>query len=103
VVNRKRAVQGNRDVYRFVRVPIAPHPAVEMTPAGANTRSKYSTISHTLPIDLVDHLRTFAHYQRVSASSVMEFALRNFFGKRDDAKLGAALRRQGAGPRRKRS
>jgi hypothetical protein len=33
----------------------------------------------------------------------VEFALRNLFHKRDDAQLGAALRRQGAGPRRKQS
>jgi hypothetical protein len=83
-----------------VRLAIVERPAVGITPAAANTRSKYSTISHTLPVDLVDHLRAFAHYQRVSASSVMEFALRKLFRKRDD-QLGAALRRQGAGPRRK--
>jgi hypothetical protein len=101
VVNRKRAVQGRREVYGSARLAIAQRPAVSI--ASENARSKYSTISHTLPIDLVDHLRAFAHYQRVSASSVMEFALRNLFRKRDDAQLGAALRRQGAGPRRKQS
>jgi len=64
-------------------------------------RSNYATISHTLPVDLVEHLRAFSHYQRVSASSVIEFALLNFFRTRDDATLGAMLRRKGAGPRRK--
>jgi hypothetical protein len=74
-----------------------------VAPAATNATYNYSTISHTLPIDLVDHLRAFAHYQRVSASSVMEFALRNLFRKRDDDRLGASMRRGGAGPRRKRS
>ena len=103
MASRKRAVQGRHDLDGSVRPATAPRPAVGLAPAAANTHSNYSTISHTLPIDLVDHLRAFAHYQRVSASSVMEFALRNFFHKRDDARLGAAMRRGGAGPRRKRS
>jgi hypothetical protein len=64
-------------------------------------RSTYATISHTLPLDVVEHLRAFSHYQRVSASSVIEFALVNFFKSRDDAELGTLLRRKGAGPRRK--
>jgi len=67
----------------------------------ASARSSYATISHTLPLDLVEHLRAFSHYQRVSASSVIEFALVHFFKSRDDAELGAMLRRKGAGPRRK--
>jgi len=101
VASRKRAIQRSRDLNGSARPAIAQHPAAGLAPAAAHTRSNYSTISHTLPIDLVDHLRAFAHYQRVSASSVMEFALRNLFHKRDDARLGAAMRRGGAGPRRK--
>jgi hypothetical protein len=60
----------------------------------------YATISHTLPHDLVGRLRAFAHYERVSASSLIEFALRKVF-KQDDAQLGSQLRRRGAGLRRK--
>jgi hypothetical protein len=67
----------------------------------ARNRAIYATISHTLPLDLAERLRTFAHYQRVSASSVMEFALVSLFRTRDDVALGATLRRKGAGPRRK--
>jgi len=72
---------------------------------GAAPRSmstpRYATISHTLPLDLAERLRAFAHYQRVSASSVLESALVSLFKTRDDAALGAVLRRKGAGPRRK--
>jgi hypothetical protein len=50
---------------------------------------------------MVERLRAFAHYERVSASAVIEFALLAFFRTRDDASLGAMLRRRGAGPRRK--
>ena len=64
-------------------------------------RASYETISHTLPSDMVEHLRAFAHYERVSASAVIEFALLSFFRTRDDATLGSMLRRKGAGPRRK--
>lgn len=64
-------------------------------------KAPYATISHTLPLHLVEHLRAFAHYQRVSASSVIEFAVLSLFKARDDEVLGATLRRKGAGPRRK--
>jgi hypothetical protein len=67
----------------------------------ARDRALYATISHTLPLDLAERLRAFAHYERVSASSVMEFALVSLFRTRDDTALGAKLRRKGAGPRRK--
>ena len=67
----------------------------------APPKTSYATISHTLPLDLTEHLRAFAHYQRVSASAVIEYALVGLFRTRDDAQLGAMLRRRGAGPRRK--
>jgi len=69
--------------------------------APLGSRASYATISHTLPLDVIEHLRAFAHFQRVSASSVIEFSLSSFFKTRDDAALGAMLRRRGAGPRRK--
>lgn len=100
---RKRATSKKRDLNGSAGRKAPRPPVVETIVVAPEGRSKYSTISHTLPLDLVDHLRAFAHYQRVSASSVMEFALRNLFSRRDDSRLGAAMRREGAGPRRKRS
>jgi hypothetical protein len=46
-------------------------------------------------------LEEFAFRQRVSESSVIEFALAQFFKRGDDQQLGSVLRRNGAGRRRK--
>ncbi|MBV8281123.1 MAG: hypothetical protein JO347_03545 [Candidatus Eremiobacteraeota bacterium] len=67
----------------------------------APPKTSYATISHTLPLALTERLRAFAHYERVSASAVIEYALVGLFRTRGDAQLGAMLRRKGAGPRRK--
>ncbi|MGI8736168.1 MAG: hypothetical protein DLM53_10990 [Candidatus Eremiobacter antarcticus] len=58
-------------------------------------------VSHTLDAGLAERLEEFAFMQRISESSVIEFALRTFFRKGDDAQLGGLLRRNGAGRRRR--
>ncbi|HXP92127.1 MAG TPA: hypothetical protein VN905_01535 [Candidatus Binatia bacterium] len=58
-------------------------------------------VSHTLTYDIAERLRTFAFYQRFSESAVIEYALVRLFANGDDMALGAALRRTGAGRRRK--
>lgn len=62
---------------------------------------RFIKISHTLEVVLAEHLEEFAFRQRISESSVIEFALRLFFGKRGDEKLGKSLRLNRAGRRRK--
>jgi hypothetical protein len=58
-------------------------------------------VSHTLTCEIAERLRTFAFHQRFSESAVIEYALVRLFTGADDAALGAALRRTGAGRRRK--
>lgn len=58
-------------------------------------------VSHTLSYDIAERLRTFAFFQRFSESAVIEYALVRLFASSDDAALGTALRRSGAGRRRK--
>ncbi len=58
-------------------------------------------VSHTLDAGLAERLEEFAFMQRISESSVIEFALRHFFRKGDDTQLGGLLRRNGAGRRRR--
>lgn len=58
-------------------------------------------VSHTLTLELAERLRTFAFYQRFSESAVIEYALIRLFASADDSALGTALRRTGAGRRRK--
>jgi hypothetical protein len=58
-------------------------------------------VSHTLTFDIAERLRTFAFYQRFSESAVIEYALVRLFASADDTSLGTALRRSGAGRRRK--
>lgn len=60
-------------------------------------------VSHTLDSGLAERLEEFAFMQRISESSVIEFALRLFFRKGDDTHLGGLLRRNGAGRRRRRA
>jgi hypothetical protein len=74
---------------------------VQLNAVAPTNHAAYATISHTLPNEIVLRLRAFAHYERVSASSLIEFALRKLFKTRDDKHLGSMLRRKGAGPRRK--
>jgi hypothetical protein len=58
-------------------------------------------VSHTLTLDIAERLREFAFHQRFSESAVIEYALVRLFSSSDDAALGSALRRSGAGRRRK--
>jgi len=58
-------------------------------------------VSHTLTSDVAERLRTFAFYERFSESAVIEYALVRLFASADDSALGTALRRTGAGRRRK--
>jgi len=67
----------------------------------SNTPSKIVKISHTLDSQVHKQLEEFAFRQRVSESSVIEFAVRRLFGYEDDEKLGEYLRASGAGRRRK--
>ncbi|HMD74682.1 MAG TPA: hypothetical protein VKG05_12535 [Steroidobacteraceae bacterium] len=96
---RRRALRAAGDGVPSLKLLAGASTTASLAPPGR--KASYATISHTLPLDLIEHLRAFAHYQRVSASSVIEFALASFFKARDDAALGAMLRRKGAGPRRK--
>jgi hypothetical protein len=54
-----------------------------------------------LTLDIAERLREFAFHQRFSESAVIEYALVRLFSSSDDAALGSALRRSGAGRRRK--
>lgn len=58
-------------------------------------------VSHTLTFDMAERLRAFAFYQRFSESAVIEYALVRLFASGDDSALGTALRRTGAGRRRR--
>jgi hypothetical protein len=64
-------------------------------------RLKLAKVSHTLHASLSERLKTLAFYQGVSESAVIEHALREFFTKGSDAKLGTLLRNQGFGRRRR--
>ena len=70
--------------------------------APAQRKSTVAKVSHTLSVALAERLEEFAFFQRVSESAVIEYALAKFFSQGDDdAALGDALRRDGAGRRRK--
>lgn len=58
-------------------------------------------VSHTLNAKLAERLEEFAFMQRISESSVIEFALHQLFQRGSDARLGDLLRRNGAARRRK--
>ena len=65
-------------------------------------RSTIAKVSHTLSLDLAQHLEEFAFFERVSESAVIEYSLNAFFAlSKDDRELGDMLRREGAGRRRK--
>jgi hypothetical protein len=68
---------------------------------GVATTDRVVTVSHTLDAQTADRLRRFAFHQRLSESSVIEYALQSFLAKGDDAMLGARLRKNGASLRRK--
>ncbi|HME04530.1 MAG TPA: hypothetical protein VKG38_16030 [Solirubrobacteraceae bacterium] len=75
---------------------------VEGEPNRSRGTSSVAKVSHTLPVALAERLETFAFFQRVSESSVIEHSLTEFFGQSsDDAFLGDLLRRGGAGRRRR--
>lgn len=63
--------------------------------------SRVVKVSHTLTADVAERLREFAFFQRFSESAVIEYALVRLFASADDSSLGTALRRSGAGRRRK--
>ncbi len=71
--------------------------------AAGRTSSQIAKVSHTLESSLAERLEEFAFMQRISESSVIEFAVRQFFRKGDDAHLGGLLRRNGAGRRRRKA
>ncbi len=58
-------------------------------------------VSHTLDPDLNEHLEDFASSERISKNSIIEFALRVFFERGYDSRLGRLLQRGGIGPHRK--
>jgi predicted transcriptional regulator len=75
-----------------------------MRPTEAQLRrpSPVAKVSHTLSVPLADRLESFAYFQRISESAVIEHALRDFFEQADDdTALGDLLRGRGAGLRRK--
>ena len=76
-------------------------PSTNGAPAPARRRLKLSTVSHTLDRATAERLRHFAFRERISESAVIEYALRELFVERDDARLGRRLRELGAGLRRK--
>ena len=76
-------------------------PAPKTTPATSMPRASVAKVSHTLDVDLADHLEEFAFRQRFSESAVIEFALRRFFESGADEELGGILRESGAGRRRR--
>ena len=63
--------------------------------------SSIAKVSHTLDAALAERLEEFAFRLRISESSVIEFALRQFFSRGDDRRLGAQLLRSGAARRRR--
>ena len=79
------------------------HGGVASGPPRGDRRSTVAKVSHTLGLALAQRLESFAFYQRVSESAVIEYALARFFElSGDDAQLGELLRREGAGRRRRR-
>jgi len=71
-------------------------------PDAGQRRSTIAKVSHTLSLDLAQHLEEFAFFERVSESAVIEYSLNAFFAlSKDDRELGDMLRREGAGRRRK--
>ncbi len=62
---------------------------------------RIAKVSHTVEADLAERLETFAFRQRLSESSVIEFALGMIFRRGDDERLGRLLRRNGAARRRR--
>lgn len=73
--------------------------AIANKPKKAKSRSV--NISHALDADLHEQLEEFAAAQGVSKSSIVEFALRMFFERGYDSRLGRLLQRVGLVQRRK--
>ena len=76
----------------------APRIAAANKPKQAISRSV--KISHALDVDLHEQLEEFASTERVSKSAVIEFALRRFFERGYDRRLGRLLHRGGFRQRR---
>jgi predicted transcriptional regulator len=82
--------------------PSAPEVHATAPVAPPERRSTVAKVSHTLDTTLARRLETFAFFQRVSESAVIEHALSRFFELSDkDDVLGEMLRKSGAGRRRK--
>ncbi len=73
------------------------------TRAASNGRAPLAIakVSHTLDGDLAERLEVFAFRLRISESSVIEFALRQFFKTGDEQRLASVLLRNGAARRRR--
>jgi hypothetical protein len=70
--------------------------------AAGRRQSAVAKVSHTLSVPLAERLESFAFFQRISESAVIEHSLKAFFEQSsDDSALGEVLRRGGAGRRRK--
>ncbi len=61
---------------------------------------KLRTISVNLPVEVVDRMRRLGFNHRLSASSIVETALRRFLGDSTDEELALELRSGGASLRR---
>ncbi len=61
---------------------------------------KLRTISVNLPVEIVDRLRRLGFNHRLSASSIVETALRHFLADSTDEELASQLRIGGATLRR---
>jgi hypothetical protein len=81
----------------------------ELTREGVHSRrqpeaapaSPIGKLSANVDAELYERLRELAHLHRVSESSIVDLALRRFFGQGDDETLGVILRESGATLRRK--
>ncbi len=76
-------------------------PAERRPPANIR-KSAVAKVSHTLSVELAERLESFAFFQRISESAVIEHSLLHFFkSNADDGVLGDILRSEGAGRRRR--
>jgi predicted transcriptional regulator len=94
-------VNGKKIAIQDAPSALPPVPRTERSPALVR-KSAVAKVSHTLSVNLAERLESFAFFQRISESAVIEHSLRQFFKvDSDDAALGEMLRGEGAGRRRK--
>lgn len=73
-----------------------PTPPPPPPPAGI------AKVSHTMPADVAERLRTIAFFQRVSESAIIEVALAHLWDEYgSNEAIGAAVRDAGHGMRRR--